>query len=395
METEEKITEEVKPNKKSHRFLWGLIAGVLIGVLSFRACMLFQVQYQFKNIDSVSKKIDVIANLIHNEYLYDVNDKELTDYIYKGMVASLNDPYSEYLTKEEFEEFKVDVYGTLCGIGATLQQNLDTMEVIVQKPFRDSPAQKAGILAGDSIVSVDDTYFAKDMELSEYVLHIRGEEGTEVKLHIKRGEEEFDVVAVRAQVYSETVEYELRDENIGYIKIDQFALKTADEMEAAIEDLKSMGAKSLVIDLRNNGGGMVDTCVQMLDYILPEGTVVYTMDKNEKRQDHTSKASSVVKMPMAVLVNENTASASEIFTGAIRDYDWGVIVGTKTFGKGIVQTQIPLRDGSVVKLTTMQYFTPDGEAIHKVGITPDIEVEDDLNTPEDEVYEAAVKAILE
>lgn len=386
--------EEQKKEKKSYKFLSGIIVGLLISAAIFYMATLVNGNYKFRSIDTVSKKMETIAEIIHENFLYDVDEREMTEYVYKGMVASLDDPYSEYLTKDEYKEFMVDVMGTLCGIGATLQQNAETKEVTVQKVIKHSPAQEIGLQIGDMIISVDDTYFAKDMELNEYVLHIRGDEGTEVKLHIKRGEEEFDVVAVRAQVYIETVEYELRDNNIGYVQISQFATKTADDMIDAIEDLKSQGAKALVIDLRNNGGGMVNICVDMLDYILPKGTVVYTIDRDGNRINYSSDEQNQLKMPLAVLVNENTASASEIFTGAIRDFEWGTVVGTQTFGKGIVQSQIQMRDGSVIKLTTMEYFTPKDVAIHKVGITPDIEITDDYNTPEDEVYEAAVKEIL-
>lgn len=386
--------EEQKKEKKSYKFLSGIIVGLLISAAVFYMATLVNGNYKFRSIDTVSKKMETIAEIIHENFLYDVDEREMTEYVYKGMVASLDDPYSEYLTKDEYKEFMVDVMGTLCGIGATLQQNAETKEVTVQKVIKHSPAQEIGLQIGDMIISVDDTYFAKDMELNEYVLHIRGDEGTEVKLHIKRGEEEFDVVAVRAQVYIETVEYELRDNNIGYVQISQFATKTADDMIDAIEDLKSQGARAFVIDLRNNGGGMVNICVDMLDYILPKGTVVYTIDRDGNRINYSSDEQNQLKMPLAVLVNENTASASEIFTGAIRDFEWGTVVGTQTFGKGIVQSQIQMRDGSVIKLTTMEYFTPKDVAIHKVGITPDIEITDDYNTPEDEVYEAAVKDIL-
>ena len=250
------------------------------------------------------------------------------------------------------------------------------MEVSVTHIYDNSPAQEAGLKEGDKIVKVDDIE-ATSMELSELVTNIRGEEGTTVHLVIEREGEsenlEFDVA--RAKVDIPTVAYKMLENNIGYIQVSEFAENTPTQFSDAITDLQGQGMEKLIIDLRDNGGGMVVSCQQMLDMILPEGTVVYTEDKYGNRQDYTSDAEHYLDMPIAVLVNGNSASASEIFAGAIRDFDYGTLIGTTTFGKGIVQNIMQLKDGSAIKLTVAKYYTPNGDNIHGTGITPDVEIE--------------------
>lgn len=324
----------------------------------------------------VINKLDNLADQINADYYEDVDQEDLINGMYKGLFEGIGDPYSEYYTPEEYEDIMISTHANYYGIGAGLTQDKNTMEVSVTHIYDNSPAQEAGLKEGDKIVKVDDIE-ATSMELSELVTNIRGEEGTTVHLVIEREGEsenlEFDVS--RAKVDIPTVAYKMLENNIGYIQVSEFAENTPTQFSDAITDLQGQGMEKLVIDLRDNGGGMVVSCQQMLDMILPEGTVVYTEDKYGNRQDYTSDAEHYLDMPIAVLVNGNSASASEIFAGAIRDFDYGTLIGTTTFGKGIVQNIMQLKDGSAIKLTVAKYYTPNGDNIHGTGITPDVEIE--------------------
>lgn len=255
-------------------------------------------------------------------------------------------------------------------------QDKESMQVTIDHIYEGSPAESAGLKEGDMIVQVEDIE-AASMELSDLVMHIRGEEGTTVHLQIYREGEtdylEFDVK--RANIDLPTVEHEMLDEKIGYIHILEFGAPTVSQFETAVSELTSLGMKALVLDVRDNPGGMITAVTGVLDDILPEGTVVYTQDKYGKRQDYTSDDEKQMQCPLAVLMNGNSASASEILAGAIRDFEYGTLIGTKTFGKGIVQSILPLSDGDAIKLTTAKYFTPKGENIHGTGILPDVELE--------------------
>ena len=309
--------------------------------------------------------------------------------MYKGIVGSLDDPYSDYYTEDEYNDLMQTLTGNYAGIGALLQKDVKTGEVTITKVYDNTPAEKEGLLAGDSIVSADGNA-AVDEDLDIFVQHIRGEAGTDVKLVINRDGEKLDVTCTRASIATPTVEHQMLKGNVGYIAVSQFTEHTYDDFVAAYEDLESQGMEAIVFDMRNNGGGLVDSVVDILDYILPEGTVVYTMDKAGNREDYTSKASSYKSIPITVLVNENTASAAEIFTGAIRDFDYGTIIGTTTFGKGIVQSTIPLEDGSALKLTTQTYYTPSGDSIQGKGIDPDVELEYEFLGSKDAEYDVTL-----
>lgn len=332
-----------------------------------------------------SDKLETLIAYIKAYYYQDVDDETLVDGMYAGLVESLDDPYSAYYTAEEYEELMSELTGNYAGIGALLQKNSETGEVTITKVYADTPAEEAGLQAGDIIVMADE-YEAVDEELDEFVQHIRGEEGTDVVLTITRGDETLEITCTRASIATPTVEYQMLDGNIGYIAVSQFTDSTYEDFVEAYEDLESQGMTSVIFDMRNNGGGLLDSVVDILDYLLPEGTVVYTVDKYGNREDEVSDAENYKDIPMTVLVNEYTASAAEIFTGAIRDFDYGTIIGTTTFGKGIVQSTIPLSDGSAIKLTTQTYYTPSGECIHGVGITPDVELEYEFLGGEDDSY---------
>ena len=304
-----------------------------------------------------------------------------------GTLSGLGDPYSVYYTADDYKDLQISTSGNYYGIGAGLLQNAKTMEVTVSKVYEGTPAEDAGLEDGDQILKVDDVE-ATSMELSNLVKKIRGEEGTTVHLQIYRESsgETLEVDVKRANVDLPSVSYEMLDGSIGYIQISEFQSNTAKQFKAAVKDLQSQDMKSMIVDVRSNPGGLITSVVDILDQILPEGTVVYTEDKYGKRENYTSD-SNCLKLPIAVLVNENSASASEIFAGAIRDYNYGTLIGVKTFGKGIVQTVYPLEDGDAIKITTAKYYTPNGNYIHKVGITPDIEVEYNYSGPKDEKYD--------
>lgn len=345
-----------------------------------------------------SAKLDQLTMEIYVNYYEDVDETALVDGIYKGLFEGLGDPYSVYYTPEEYEEMMISTTANYYGIGAVLSQNRETGVVTISRVYDTSPAKEAGLLAGDQIVKVGDIE-STTMELSELVTYIRGEEGTTVHLEIVRDGESMEFDVERGKVDIPTVEHRMLDDEIGYIRVTEFAQNTPDYFEEAIGDLQGQGMEKLVIDLRDNGGGLVTACQEMLDMLLPEGVLFYTEDKYGNRQDYTSEGDTYLDMPVALLVNGNSASASEIFAGAVRDYGYGTLVGTTTYGKGIVQNVRQLSDGSAYKITVAKYYTPNGDYIHEVGINPDVEVEyeylGDTEADYDELQDVQVQKAME
>lgn len=333
------------------------------------------------------KKIEELLAYIDLYYNDEYDAEDVRDAIYKGTMSGLGDPYSVYYTADDYKDLQISTSGNYYGIGAGLAQNANTMEVRVSKVYEGTPAEKAGLQDGDQILKVDDIE-ATSMELSELVKNIRGEEGTTVHLQVYREstEETLELDVERANVDLPSVSCEMFEDGIGYIQISEFQSNTAKQFQEAVENLQGQNMKSMIVDVRSNPGGLITSVVDILDQILPEGIVVYTEDKYGKREEYTSD-SKCMKLPIAVLVNENSASASEIFAGAIKDYDYGTLIGTKTFGKGIVQSVYPLEDGDAIKITTAKYYTPKGNYIHKVGIEPDITLEYDYSGPKDKKYD--------
>lgn len=335
---------------------------------------------------SVKQKSEELADLIDQYYYEDIDPKAMAESTYAGIVEGLGDPYSTYFTAEEYAAFNESTTGIYYGIGIVLQQDRDTNMVTILHVYPGTPAQEAGLRDGDIIAKVQDIE-ADTVELSELTNHIKGEQGTYVHLEILRSGESnllgFDVE--RREIEVPTVEHQMLEGNVGFIQISEFSSSTPEQFDQAIKELQSQGMVSMIVDLRNNPGGVLQSVCAMLDEILPKGLVVYTEDKYGKRSDYQSDAA-CMDIPMAVLINENSASAAEIFAGAIKDYDYGTLIGTTTFGKGIVQTIIPLEDGSALKVTMAKYFTPKGNYIHEKGIEPDIELEYEYQNPEEEVY---------
>lgn len=333
------------------------------------------------------KKIDELMSYIDLYYNDDYDEEDIRNAIYAGTLEGLGDPYSVYYTADEYKDMQINTSGNYYGIGAALSQDAKTKEVTISKVYEGTPAEEAGLKDGDQIIKVNDTE-STSKELSALVQEIRGEEGTTVHLQVYRASNNktFEIDVERKNVELPSITSKMLDGGIGYIQISEFQSKTDEQFKSALADLKKQGMKSLIVDVRSNPGGLINAASNILDQILPEGTVVYTEDKYGKREDYTSD-SNCLDCPIAVLVNENSASASEIFAGAIKDYNYGTLIGTKTFGKGIVQTVFPLEDGDAVKITTAKYYTPKGNYIHEVGIEPDIELTYKYSGPEDEAYD--------
>lgn len=324
----------------------------------------------------VARKAESIQKVIDKYYLEEEQTKDVQEGVYKGMLEALGDPYSVYYTKEEYDSFQESYEGQYCGIGATLIQNADTGVITIVKAFDGSPAKEAGIQTDDIIYKVEGEEVT-GVDLTEVVSKVKGLEGTTVKLTILRGKEEIELELVRKTISVPTVEYEMLENNMGYITISEFDEITVQQWNEAYEALKSQGMTSLIVDLRNNPGGGLSVVANILDTILPEGTIVYHEDKYGHREEYTSDEEHKIEVPLAVLVNGNSASASEIFAGAVKDYKIGTLIGTTTFGKGIVQQMIGLGDGSAMKVTISKYYTPSGVCIHGTGIEPDVTLEFD------------------
>ena len=324
----------------------------------------------------VNDKLDLINALIDRYYLYEdeVDADALVEGIYSGYASALGDPYTEYYDKEEAQALLENTNGEFSGIGATLTQASGDTGVTIVNVYKDSPADKAGLKAGDILYQVDDHEVSgEDLEI--VVSWVKGETGTEVTLKVRRDGEELTVTAVRDTIEVQTVEYEMKEDNIGYLSVSEFDKVTYDQFSEALDSLEEQGMEGLVIDLRNNPGGNLDTVTDMLRLLLPKGTIVSIKDKDGNTEELTCDGEHEFTKPLAVLVNQYSASASEIFSGAVQDYGTGQIVGVTTYGKGVVQQLTDLGDGTYLKLTIAEYYTPSGRSINGIGVEPDVEVE--------------------
>ena len=339
----------------------------------------------------VEGKLNAIDSVLESFYFGDVDDETAKDNIYKAYLSSYGDKYTMYYTADEYKALKESTNGKFYGIGAVCQLSGEGGVLLVDV-YDNGAGYQAGLRSGDRVVNVDGRDIT-DMELSSAVALIKGDKGTSVTLEVIRGTERLTFSAVRDAVEAKTVSYTLLDNNIGYLSISQCEEVTTKQFKAAVEDLQSQGMKGLVIDIRNNPGGLLDTVVGMLKYMLPDGLIVYTEDKQGNRKEYKGQDNDEFNLPLAVIVNGNSASASEIFAGAIQDYGKGTIIGTQTYGKGIVQTVKPLTDGSAIKFTIAKYFTPKGQDIHGKGVTPDMVVEYDTDADVDTQLDAAIKNV--
>lgn len=327
----------------------------------------------------IEEKTSLLQSIIDKYFLFDEDMTKVEDGIYAGMMNGLDDPYTVYYTKEEYKALNEDTEGKYSGIGATVSQNPKSKIITIVNVFDNSPAKEGGLLAGDIIYKIDgEEVTGTDLDVLVKT-KIRGVEGSSFTMTVIRGDDrkQIDLNLTRRSIEIQTVTSKMLNDGIGYVAVSQFDALTSEQFKSNIESLKSQGMKKLIVDLRGNPGGLLDQVVDMLDYILPEGLVLYTEDKNGNKEEYYAKNPDELKIPMAVLVNENSASASEVFTATFKDFKWGKVVGKTTFGKGIVQNVLPLGDGTAVKITTQHYYPPSGYDLHKVGIKPDVDV--DLN----------------
>lgn len=345
------------------------------------------------------KKLEELKGLIDEVYLHEeeVDEEALTEGIYQGYIAALNDPYSTYYTAEETKEMMESTSGEYSGIGALMSQNRETGVITIANVYENSPAAEAGMKNEDILYKVEGEEVT-GVDLSEVVTRVKGEEGTEVKMTLLRGadRQEIEVTAVRRKLQTQTVSYEMKEGQIGYIRVSEFDEVTLEQFREAKAALESQGMASMLIDLRGNPGGNLSTVCDMLREILPEGLIVYTEERDGERTEYKCDGKTPWEKPLAVLINGASASASEIFAGAVQDYGIGQLVGTTTYGKGVVQQLFPMTDGTMVKLTIAEYFTPKGRNIDGTGIVPDVEVEyvyDETNPEADNQMEKALELL--
>ena len=360
----------------------------------------------------VNNKVKKVADIINTYGLFDIDEEKMADYAATGLAVSVDDHYTNYYNKEEFASFNTSLSNSFYGIGIVISVDTKTNKLIVVSPIEGGPSANAGIMPGDFIVAVDGVEYSGN-QMNEAVSLMRGDsledkKGTQVTVTVERAGTRNDYVITRDIVRINSVNSKMVDDEIGYVRITAFnavddksdgSQDTYDEFIAAIDSLKAEGMKKLVIDLRNNPGGSLSVVNKIADELLPAGIITYTETKTGKREEYTSSAGEL-GIPMTVLVNGGSASASEVLTGALKDYKKATVIGTKTFGKGVVQTVIPLGDGSGISLTTSKYYSPSGVCIHGIGIEPDIVVEadetkqiSDLSVDEDIQLQKAIEVL--
>lgn len=399
--------EFVKPKAGYEKFAAGAVLGFIVSCLIFTA--VFGGRYMISHLTDngfasadisekdVQKKLDKLGSLIDKYYLYeDEYDKEqLIDGIYSGYISALGDPYSKYYNEEETDKLYESNAGEFTGIGAAVSKNSETGMIDVAKVYAGTPAEKAGLKDGDILYQVDGKDVS-DESIDTVISWLRGEKGSDVVLGIIRDGEKLDITVTLDTVDSQTVTYEMKENKIGYLRISEFDAVTYGQYKDAFYSLEDQGMEGLVIDLRNNPGGNLDTVTDILKLILPEGVIVSTKDKYGNVEEITCDGENEFTKPLAVLVNQKSASASEIFSAAVQDYGAGTIVGMTTYGKGVVQQIVDLGDGTCVKLTIAEYFTPDGRSINGNGVIPDIEVEyeyDENNPYADSQLDRAIEIV--
>lgn len=393
--------EQVERNNQRNGYWSGLLSGLLLAILLFGCIYIgkqvFQI-FEAKQIgkeaqaedaellnDYTAAKIDVIEDTIRQYYLEEADRGKMEDGIYYGLVNSLEDPYSVYYSAEELQELQMSSEGIYYGIGAYISKAATEEYCVISGTIENTPAEEAGLRADDIIYMVDgiDTV---GMDISEVVALIKGEEGTQVMLTLVReGEADYlEIPVERRKIESPTVSSKMLENQIGYIEITEFDDVTEDQFAEALAECKGNGMKALILDLRSNPGGNLSTVCEISRMLLPKGMIVYTEDKYGKRDEYTCDGTRKLEVPAVVLVNGYSASASEILAGALKDHGMATIMGTTTFGKGIVQRVISLSDGSAVKLTVSKYYTPNGNDIHEKGVEPDVVVEFDADAYYDE-----------
>lgn len=388
---------------KHKEYTAGVLTGVLVVTLAVGGVKFVQ-QRQYNGVLSDTshvQKIEYLEKLIDQEYLGEMDNDEMAEGVYAGLVYGLGDVYSRYYTADEYAQETASTDGAYAGIGVSIQKNKNG-GVQIAECYEGGPGAEAGLQTGDVITAINDTDVT-DMELSDVVSMIRENKDKTIVLTVLRENEDSsrEISVDVTDVELPSVSGEMLDESTGYIQITQFTGVTPQQYKDTFAELKDKGMERLVIDLRDNPGGLLTSVCDILCEILPEGLIVYTEDKYGNREEETCDGKNKLDMPLAVLVNENSASASEIFAGAVQDHGVGTIVGTTTYGKGVVQELRQLSDGSAVKLTVSNYYTPNGNSINKVGIKPDVEVKlasvllnkDEITHEEDNQLQKALNVI--
>ena len=327
------------------------------------------------SLEGLEYTLSQFRSELEKKYIGEINDEELIEGAVKGYVDALGDPYTTFYTKKEMKTIMEETNGNFVGIGVYMTKDLEKNAILIIKPIENSPAEKAGILPGDLITKVDDVEYTGD-KLEEASNKIRGEEGTKVKLEIYRNGETKTFELTRTKVVVSHVTTKVLNNDIGYIAISDFEGECASEFETKYKQLEKQGIKKLIIDIRNNGGGIVDEALKIANMLVDkDSTLLITKDKSDKEEITKASEKPIINMPTVVLVNGYSASASEILAGALKDNGKATLVGTKTYGKGIIQELHQLSDGSGLKITVSEYYTPNHNAIHKIGITPDVEID--------------------
>lgn len=392
-----------KADKMKHgTYVKGVATGVILTVLAGGGIKAVQYCRSDEILSDLAftQKIKYLENMIDEEYLGEISTDKLEEGVYAGLIYGLGDVYSRYYTKDEYEQESVTTEGSYVGIGVAIQKYTAGGVQIVEC-YKGSTAEEAGVKVDDVITAINGEDIT-DTELQDVVSMIKDNEDKDVVLTVQRkGEDTQEITVKVSNVELPSVFGEMLDENTGYIQITEFKGVTVEQYEEVFADLKEQGMERLVVDLRDNPGGLLNVVCDILRDILPEGLIVYTEDKNGNRSEETCDGKNPLDMPLAVLVNGNSASASEIFAGAVKDYGLGTIVGTTTYGKGVVQSIRQLSDGSAVKLTIANYYTPKGNSINKTGIRPDVEVElspellnqEEITHEEDNQLQAALNSL--
>lgn len=403
---EENEFEEFEKEKKSLKIKYIFLI-IIIAIVSAVAASEFTLYYYSKdgviskkelstdkteNIEAIAETLKSFRTVIDEYYIGEIDEQKMLDETIKGYINGLDDEYSEYMTADEWEEFQADALGNYVGIGIYMSVDKNG-NVVVVSPIKDTPAEKAGLKTGDIIVYVnDENMIGIDSEVVSS--KIKGEEGSKVKITVLRGEEyiDFDIERKSIKVYH--VESEMLENNIGYISLLTFDEGCAEEFKNAYLDLKSKGAKKIILDLRNNTGGLVNECLDITDMILPKGDIeLITLDAKGNKDINKSSKDPIVEGDIVVLVNEYSASASEILVAALKENNKAEVVGKTTYGKGVIQSVLSLNDGSVLKLTVNEYFTPTEQKINKIGITPNYEVDLQEDSNEDTQLNKAIELL--
>ena len=370
-----------------------ILISVLVVLCVVEGFFLYRAYWGASSTMAAVQKVRKIERTIDKYYKGKIDQQQLEDYMYKGLIAGLGDPYSDYYSKKDFSQLLESTNGVYSGVGIYMTQSSSTGAIMVVKTIKGSPADGSGLKKGDVLTKVNNTNVSKSDNLNDIVQKIKGKEETKVKLTFLRGTKDKTYTFTRKSIENPTVETKMLKNNIGYLSISEFDDVTVKQFESGLAKLKKQGAKSLIIDLRDNPGGLLQAVVKIADDILPKGRIVYIQDKNGNKKYYNATNKKQLNMPLCVLVNENSASASEILSGAVKDRNVGILVGEKTFGKGIVQGFFNLGDGSYAKLTYATYYTPSGHNIHKKGIKPNVEVKDNEKTKVDEQLNKAIEIL--